>query len=108
MESDQKVLYFGLLLLIFLLVCIHSRNKLSEGFVNFNTYNRHTPNRNAFTNYYRIGSEGGKSLGWKPSMTWDHLRPENNECPTCFKTDEIFADYDEYFPENQIQIHSRA
>lgn len=42
------------------------------------------PNSNAFRNYYRVGYDNSKVLGWKPNQSWDELRPEKNECPDCF------------------------
>jgi len=55
-----------------------------EGFESNLIYDHYVPNQNAFRNFYRIGSELSKNLGWKPEIGYDHLRPENNECPQCF------------------------
>jgi hypothetical protein len=57
----------------------------TESFYNNpNIYLETVPNNNAFGNYYRAGYEDNKDLGWKPSLTWEYLRPEANECPECF------------------------
>ena len=63
-----------------------------EKYYNFGTYDQYLPNKNNFRNYYRIGYENSKSLGWKPTETWDHLRPEFSECPNCYPQNPIFSD----------------
>lgn len=63
---------------------------LAEGFASLRTYDHHLNNRNQFKNYYRIGYDKGKNLGWKPSDRWDHLRPEFSEAPDCYRADPIF------------------
>ena len=62
----------------------------TEGYTNFTSFHHTLPNRNAFTNYYRVGFERSRDLGWKPHESWDHLRPEYNECPECFHKDQIY------------------
>lgn len=61
-----------------------------EKYANFTSFDHYLPNRNAFKNYYRVGYEQSQDIGWKPSETWDHLRPENNECPDCFDKERIY------------------
>lgn len=90
---DQKRLYliFGLIV-VALIWCFHQNNKTVESFDTFKAISaeHYLPNSNAFKNYYRVGYEQSKAIGWKPSENWDHLRPEYSECPDCFRVDKIY------------------
>jgi len=52
------------------------------------TYDYYTPNQNAFRNFYRVGYELSEKIGWKPTDTWNHLQPQNNDCPQCFQEED--------------------
>lgn len=87
---DQTSLYVVISMIILILASCFMKSKSKEKFDSFGTYDQYLFNRNSFGNYYRIGYEQSRNLGWKPSETWDHLRPENNECPQCYHKNPIF------------------
>ena len=85
--DNQQILLVALVL--FIVWCYYQQNAIQEYFSRGKfpsplLYDNYTSNRNTFRNFYRIGSELSTSVGWKPSMNWDHLRPESNDCPQCY------------------------
>ena len=82
-----SVIVIGLALLYFLFKSFFT----SESYANFTSFHHNLPNKNSFRNAYRIGYHESQKLGWKPTDTWDHLRPEYNEAPDCFWKDPIYT-----------------
>lgn len=75
----------GIILLAIALVAL----VYTQPWENFHHFRRvshdaNLPNKNAFNNYYRVGYHESRDIGWKPSDTWDHLRPESNIIPQCY------------------------
>lgn len=89
MQQNSSCAFFALGILILGLLWLYKKmNERTESYANFNLVSceNYLPNTNAFGNYYRIGSRLSEDLGWKPSDTWDHMRPEynDNECSGCW------------------------
>lgn len=94
MDQKQRLYLVFAAIIIVLILYFHKTNQSLESFDTFKAISaeHYLPNQNAFSNYYRVGYELGQHMGWKPSETWDHLRPEYNECPSQYRKDPIFAD----------------
>lgn len=91
LRSTQLYIAFTLIVLI-LIFTYHKKNQAIELFDAFKdvSYHQYQRNCNKFKNYYRIGYENSKKMSWKPTETWDHLRPEFSEAPECFRVDPIY------------------
>ena len=89
MDSQSCTKIAGLVL-VFTIIYFFYQSSVIEKYANFTSFDQYLPNRNGFKNYYRVGYEQSENMGWKPSETWDHLRPEYNECPECFHKDRIY------------------
>lgn len=88
--TNQNCTQIAIIVLVLGTLFLLYQSYFYESYADFTSFDSHLPNRNAFGNYYRIGSEQSRSLGWKPHENWDHLRPEFSECPDCFHKDRIY------------------
>lgn len=87
MNNLPSWLPYSILVVLFV---IWLRTKIEFFTPSDNNIKNYIPNQNAFRNYYRIGYESSQTMGWKPSETWDHLRPEYSEQPNCYHKDRIY------------------
>lgn len=92
MEQNKRLYLAFAIIVIFLIWCFHKTKTTVESFDTFKSISAeyYLPNSNAFGNYYRNSFRLSKQLGWKPTETWDHLRPEFNENPSCYHVDKIY------------------
>jgi len=99
---NRSYIYLAIIILILIILYLLFQNYHYESFETYFTSPDYLPNSNAFGNYYRIGYQKSKDLGWKPSNNWDNLRPEFNICPNQYRIDPIYYD-DNKFKENLLE-----
>lgn len=91
MDQSNSCFYLSIFTLFLIIILLLNQYNYIEFFQTyFTSPDPFLPNSNAFGNYYRIGYEQSKNLGWKPSDDWNQLRPEFNVCPDSFKSYPIY------------------